>query len=352
MRDADIHAQYATGKDACLEVLSTKGADALVYKYIGQTPDDYMRVLEMPASKRAFFSKSVILNMKPTYQWSTTSARNRKLHAVHGAYSPGNKLVKVTIHQGHANKTAQQHALSEVQTHIAMVEYQSRYVPLLYDVTSYQIEGKWVNVMIMAFLTGAPLAKLYDTRHEKYGFKFVTAAERDQLEEALKDLWAVGGAHMDLHRNNIIITEQGHLYLIDFSRSSTLTRQFYTQALTLANQKKRIAAILGQNAPVMRSKEDVLSVASHYLYAYPELFALENMQSQRVQGRRSKQAIALKKKVRDVRQDLIMHWNKPSKRTWSLLRSKKALENKMERALGVNAPRTYANLPPPLSPDA
>lgn len=59
-----------------------------------------------------------------------------------------------------------------------MFEYESRYVPVLHDVACFQIEDKWVNVMIMAFLTGAGLAKLYQLREEKYGFKFVINCRR------------------------------------------------------------------------------------------------------------------------------------------------------------------------------
>lgn len=335
MHDSQIHAQYATGKDEVLSVLTTKGADALVYKYTGGSQTDYDRVLEMPSRTRSLFTSSIIENVPPKYQWSTTSSRNIRLHHMNGATTRGDKLVKVTIHNSDKIRTAAQSAMNEVLTHIAMVEYESKYVPVLYDVACFKIEDKWVNVMIMAFLTGAGLAKLYELRKEKYGFKFVTIAERNQLQEALRDLWAVGGAHMDLHRNNIIVSEQGRLYIIDFSRSAKLDKRFYTQQLTLSNQRKRVAAILGKDAPTMQSREEILSAASHYLYAYPELFAFENMKSQKVKGRSSRQALELLQGIRQVRTKVIPTWNKPRKSTWALLARKRVLETKLNKALGV-----------------
>lgn len=347
MHDAAIHAQYATGKDGILTALTTKGADALVYHYVGQKPSDYRQVLDMPSRTDSLFSrilsKSDIANLQPTFAWSTTKAKNTSLHHVKGATSSKKKLVKVTIHRQSSKLTAEASARGEVGTHIAMVEYGSRYVPMLYDVACYVVEDKWVNIMIMEFVTGASLAKLYESRELEFHRKFVLGSERDQLREALKDLWAVGGAHMDLHRNNIIITDRGHLYIIDFSRSAKLDRHYYTQSLSLQNQRKRVAQIIGPDAPVLTTKEDILSAASHYLYAYPELFALQNMDSQQVKQKSSKAVRNITTRIKTVRQKVIPKWNKPDAGTWKLLQQKAALETKLNKAYGLHSARGLTN---------
>lgn len=166
---------YLTNKRHVLKQLKTRGKDAIVFAYNGHGVDDYHRMLE--------FNDNT-----PIFQLSTASSQNLNLHHIHEAALHKPLLVKVIMHS-----TAQQ-AQHEVGVHIAMIESQSCYVPMLYDAVIYQLPHNiHMNIMVMQHLTGCSVSALRRERKLQYGREFVTARERAQLFEALKDLWAVGG---------------------------------------------------------------------------------------------------------------------------------------------------------------
>ena len=324
-----IRTTYEAGKADLLDKLMVKSADATVYRYTGSTPTQYERVL-------AYGSSSALR------EWSARTAVNRKLHLYHAAHSHTPKLVKVTFHHDNSRFSGETMANNEMAVHIAMTEMQSRYVPMLFDARMYRVAPRTcVVVMVMRLLTGITLDAMYVRRRQQAGFKYVLAHEKKQLEEALKDLWSVGCAHQDLHLNNIMLTRDGHLYVIDFSRSWSLGRAFYTQKLTFAEQKRRIRAILGRDElhsdrpiPVMNGVDSMYNVASK-LHAYPEYFAMLNMRSRPTQGRVDPRVRAVLAGVRRARANVARAWKTPTSTTWKRLAHKRRLERRLNSLYGI-----------------
>lgn len=329
---SDAAALYEADKGGLIHRLALGGADAVIYRYDGKTPRAYAHVLKLMVGEHTLGLKQKANVTRPSLIWSATTARNPKLHHYHAAHSQTPKLIKVTTHRNR-RFPAQQRATDEAKVHIALAELQSRYVPMLFDARVYDLnEDMSVTVTVMLYLTGAPLADLLDRRRAETGSKYILASERDQLAQAIRDMWSVGCVHNDLHLSNIIVTAHEHLYVIDFSRSFLLPKSSYTQVISLAQQRKRIRSILGPDAPVLKDPKVLYDVAGKELHAYPEYFTLHDMSSRRVLGRRTKQQSRWLRQVDRARKNVSAGWNQPTRRTWKRLADKVRVEHSLNKS--------------------
>jgi predicted Ser/Thr protein kinase len=104
--------------------------------------------------------------------------------------------------------------------------------------------GNNVHVMVSQLIRGQPLAKYY--KKNSSGNPVPIPAEiKTKIMNAIKNMHSKGVVHGDLHKDNIIVANNGHVYLIDFGKALVTNKNFKN----LGNANNYVKKLTGKTKP-------------------------------------------------------------------------------------------------------